>query len=56
MRIPLEDDMEQTPPQTEDSEERGFVKKRDDRTLGKSETIDPDEVGDIADEGAGHRG
>jgi len=27
-----------------------------DETWGRSESIDPDNVGDIADEGAGHRG
>ena len=52
-----------TPPQTEDSAESGYV-KRDERTgnpvsyrdLGKSDTLDLDQVGDIADEGPGHRG
>lgn len=55
-RNPLEDDMEQTPPQTEDAEERGFVDKRDDRDYGRSETPGNDDAGDIADEGPGHRG
>ena len=55
LRVPLEDDMEQTPPQTEDAAERGFVKRVDDGRLGRAEN-DPDEVGDIADEGSGHRG
>jgi hypothetical protein len=31
---------------------RGFV----DDEWGRSESLDPDNVGDIADEGAGHRG
>ena len=31
---------------------RGFV----DEEWGRSESVDPDNVGDIADEGAGHRG
>jgi hypothetical protein len=53
-----------TPPQTEDSAERGFVDKSD-RTgapesyqdLGRSEELTPeDDAGDIADEGPGHRG
>jgi hypothetical protein len=58
MSFPLLDpnDMGQTPSQTEDAEERGFVRKRDDRNLGKAEELGQDDVGDIADEGAGHRG
>jgi hypothetical protein len=55
--------MEQTPPQTEDSAERGFVKQRKDQAdpgtygkLGQSDAMDDDRVGDIADEGPGHRG
>lgn len=54
--FPFEDDMEQTPPQTEDAEERGFVKKRDDRDYGRSDAPGPDVADDIADEGSGHRG
>ena len=50
-------------PQTEDSAESGYV-ERDELTgnpvtylnLGISDSIDPDKVGDIADEGPGHRG
>jgi hypothetical protein len=56
-------EMEQTPPQTEDSAERGFVKQRKDQAdpesyakLGQSDAMDDDRVGDIADEGPGHRG
>jgi hypothetical protein len=57
MRIdPLNEDMEQTPPQTEDAKERGFVKTRDDRDRGKSDGVDPEDTGDIADEGPAHRG
>jgi hypothetical protein len=42
-------------PQTEDSRERGFVSDvRDD--LGRSDALDLDQVGDIADEGPGRRG
>ena len=52
---PLDEDMEQTPPQTEDAKERGFVKDRHDEDRGKSDGIDPDDVGDIADEGPAHR-
>ena len=53
--VPFEDDMEQTPSQTEDVKERGFVKERDDTDYGEAE-MDPDSSGDIADEGTGHRG
>ena len=57
MPFPLDsDDMEQTPPQTEDAEERGFVKKRDDAKLGTAEELGQESAGDIADEGTGHRG
>jgi hypothetical protein len=57
MRIdPLNEDMESTPPQTEDAKERGFVKVRDDKDRGKSDSVDPDDTGDIADEGPAHRG
>ena len=53
---PLGEDMEQTPPQTEDAKERGFVKRRDDEDRGESDSIDPEDAGDIADEGGAHRG
>jgi hypothetical protein len=44
-------------PQTEDSIERGFrVREPVDNQLGHSDSLDPDDVGDIADEGPGHRG
>jgi hypothetical protein len=66
MKFPIDrdfdDDMEQTPSQTEDSAERGFVKHQESahdpetyRNLGRSEELDG-ETGDIADEGRGHRG
>ena len=42
-------------PQTEDSRERGFSGEMGDEQ-GRSDGLDPDEVGDIADEGPGHRG
>lgn len=52
-----------TPPQTEDSAERGFVKKSDQtqdpetyKDLGQREELETDdEAGDIADEGPGPR-
>ena len=43
-------------PQTEDSRERGFVGDADDEDQGRSDALDVDEVGDIADEGPGRRG
>ena len=47
----------QTKPQAEISVERGFrVLGFVEDEWGRSESIDPDNVGDIADEGMGHRG
>ena len=44
-------------PQTESSIERGFRRGGAvDDEWGRSESFDPDDVGDIADEGSGHRG
>ena len=44
-------------PQTEDSIERGFRRLGAvDNQFGRSESLDPDNVGDIADEGTGRRG
>ena len=44
-------------PQTESSSERGFRTRGPvDDEWGRSESLDPDGVGDIADEGMGHRG
>jgi hypothetical protein len=44
-------------PQTESSIERGFrIRGPVDDEWGRSESLDPDNVGDIADEGMGHRG
>ena len=44
-------------PQTETSIERGFRQSEPvDDQLGRSDGLDPDNVGDIADEGPGHRG
>ena len=50
------DNMESTPPQTEDAEERGFVEGVEEEERGQAAALDPDEVGDIADEGTAHRG
>jgi hypothetical protein len=56
MRIPLDtDDMEPTPPQTESARERGFVTEESNAELGKSDELNGDDAGDIADEGPGHR-
>jgi hypothetical protein len=49
-------DMERTPPQTESTAERGFDSDADDSERGRSELLDDDEPGDIADEGGAHRG
>ena len=44
-------------PETDRSSERGLrARGPDGDQWGRSESIDPDNVGDIADEGAGHRG
>lgn len=44
-------------PLAESSLQRGFrVRRPVDDHWGRSESIDPDNVGDIADEGMGHRG
>ena len=60
MRFPLDnvdnDDMERTPPQTEDSRERGFEGDLDDDELGRSDELGNEGAGDIADEGPGRRG
>ena len=52
-----------TPPQTEDSAERGFAKKSDRtqdpetyKNLGRREELDRTGDSDIADETPGHRG
>jgi hypothetical protein len=57
------DEFDRTPPQTEDSAERGLVERRKDcpdpvtyEDLGQASALDDDNVGDIADEGPGHRG
>jgi hypothetical protein len=54
---PLDEDMGQTPSQTEDARERGFTRDvADDRRRGESDALDPDQTGDIAEEGSAHRG
>jgi hypothetical protein len=49
-------DPDEPGPQTEDSYERGFTTELEPERLGCSESLDPDNVGDIADEGPGRRG
>jgi hypothetical protein len=50
-------DPDEPGPQTEDSIERGYrLAGAVDCEWGRSEGLDPDNVGDIADEGTGHRG
>jgi hypothetical protein len=60
MRFPLDnvdnDDMERTPPQTERPRD-GHVKRHADiSNLGRSQELDNEDAGDIADEGSGRRG
>jgi hypothetical protein len=43
-------------PQTEDSVERGFLYAADPDDQGRSDELDLDNIGDIADEGPGRRG
>ena len=43
-------------PQTEDSLERGFRVDANADNQGRSDELDPDSIGDIADEGPGRRG
>lgn len=43
-------------PQTEDSRERGFRGDAAGEDQGRADELDPDGIGDIADEGAGRRG
>jgi hypothetical protein len=56
MTPPLDNDMERTSPQTESTRERGFDADVDEEQLGEAEAPEDDEIGDIADEGLGHRG
>lgn len=49
--------LDESGPQTESPTERGPRNRGlDDDSCGRSESLDPDNVGDIADEGMGHRG
>lgn len=57
------DETKPTPSQTEDSAERGFVEHQEGahdpvtyKDLGQAEELEQDDIGDIADEGRGHRG
>ena len=50
------DDMEQTSPQTERSRERGSDRDARMTELGRSQELDNEDAGDIADEGTGRRG
>jgi hypothetical protein len=50
------DDMERTLPQTERSRERGPERKVDISDLGRSQELENEDSGDIADEGSGRRG
>jgi hypothetical protein len=43
-------------PQTENSRERGFASDVTEDQLGHSDSLDPEDTGDIADEGPGRRG
>ena len=57
MRLAFEmDDMEPTPPQTESTRESGWKSESDPLSFGRSEELGGEPAGDIADEGAGHRG
>jgi len=50
-------DSDEPGPQTEDSVERGFLRESLPRTdLGRSDSVDLEDTGDIADEGPGRRG
>lgn len=56
MRIRLDDDdMEPTPPQTESARERGVKVDSDPEAFGRSDELGGEGIGDIADEGPGHR-
>jgi hypothetical protein len=60
MRFPLDnvdnDDMERTPPQTDRPRERGSKRDAAREDLGRSQELDNEDSGDIADEGSGRRG
>ena len=50
------DDMEQTPSQTEHAHLRGSDREARVADLGRSQELDNEDAGDIADEGSGRRG
>lgn len=50
------DDMEPTPPQTDRSREHGAKRDAARPDLGRSQELDNEDSGDIADEGPGRRG
>lgn len=50
------DDMEPTPPQTDRSRESGAKRDAARPDLGRSQELDNEDSGDIADEGPGRRG
>jgi len=56
MTPPLDNDMERTSPQTESTRERGLEADIDEDELGDADTLEDEDIGDIADEGRGHRG
>ncbi len=60
MRFPLDnvdnDDMEQTPAQTDRPGEHRLDAHGDIANLGRSQELDNEDAGDIADEGLGRRG
>jgi len=60
MRFPLDivdnDDMEQTLPQTDRPREHHLDGHGDILNLGRSQELDNEDAGDIADEGPGRRG
>ena len=50
------DDMERTLPQTERPREHQLNRHGDISNLGRSQELDNEDAGDIADEGSGRRG
>ena len=50
------DDMERTQPQTERPHDGHFKRHVDILNLGRSQELDNEDAGDIADEGSGRRG
>ena len=50
------EDIDRPGPQTESARERGFRRDTDDADLGHGDELDGEDIGDIADEGPGHRG